>query len=59
MLVEGRSAKDKNRYTGKTRQNKTVNFDSNEDNLIGKLVNVKITQPRSFSLNGEVVEIVR
>ena len=59
VLVEGKSAKDKNRYTGKTRQNKTVNFDSEEENLVGKLVNVKITQPRSFSLNGEVVEVLR
>lgn len=54
VLVEGKSAKDSNRYTGKTRQNKTVNFDSDED-FTGQLVMVKITDPKSFSLNGEIV----
>ena len=39
----------RNRYTGKTRQNKTVNFDSEEENLVGKLVNVKITGKPSYS----------
>ena len=58
VLVEGRSAKNPNRYTGKTRGNKTVNFNSEED-LTGRLVMVHINDPKSFSLNGEVVEIVK
>ena len=59
VLVEGKSKTDDNVLTGRTRQNKLVNFSvKNPDaDLIGKLVNVKITEAAlSFSLNGEMVE---
>ncbi|SHG95243.1 tRNA (N6-isopentenyl adenosine(37)-C2)-methylthiotransferase MiaB [Tepidibacter thalassicus] len=55
VLVEGQSKTDANKLTGRTRQNKLVNFEGNK-NLIGKLVNVKITEVKTFSLNGIVVE---
>lgn len=55
VLVEGPSKTDPNRLMGRTRENKLVNFDGPED-LIGKLVQVKIVEARTFSLNGEVVE---
>ncbi|KXZ39848.1 tRNA-2-methylthio-N6-dimethylallyladenosine synthase [Alkalithermobacter thermoalcaliphilus JW-YL-7 = DSM 7308] len=55
VLVEGYSKTDKNKLTGRTRQNKLVNFEGTED-LIGKLVNVKITEPKTFSLNGIVAK---
>ena len=42
--------------TGRSRQNKTVNFIGGDLSLIGKLVQVKITDPKSFSLNGELVK---
>ena len=32
-----------------------VNFDRPEGDCIGKIVHVKITNPKSFSLNGEMV----
>ncbi len=51
VLVEGFSKKDKTRLTGRTRQNKLVNFIGDES-MIGSLVNVKITEAKSFSLNG-------
>ena len=54
VLVEGPSKTDPNRLMGRSRQNKLVNFDGSPD-LIGQLVKVKITDPKSFSLNGEVV----
>lgn len=57
VLVEGSSKKVDEILTGKTRQNKTVNFTGGDDSLIGKLVDVKITEPRSFSLNGELVGV--
>ena len=59
ILVEGKSKTDDTKFTGRTRQNKLVNFSvKNPDaDLIGKLVNVKITEAAlSFSLNGEMVE---
>lgn len=54
VLVEGRSKNDANRLTGRTRTGKLVNFTGNFDS-IGKLINVKITEALSFSLNGEQV----
>lgn len=55
VLVEGRSKTDETLLTGRTRQNKLVNFTGGNDDLVGKLVNVKITSPKSFSLQGELV----
>ena len=55
VLVEGKSKTDENLLTGRTRQNKLVNFTGGSDELVGKLVNVKITNPKSFSLQGELV----
>lgn len=57
VLVEGRSRRNAERLTGRTRNNKVVNFTSplSEDELAGQLVPVKITEPKAFSLNGEHV----
>ena len=57
VLVEGSSKKVDEILTGKTRQNKTVNFTGGDESLVGKLVDVLITDPRSFSLNGELVKV--
>ena len=55
VLVEGKSKTDDNVLTGRTRQNKLVNFVGGTDESIGTLVNVKITDPKTFSLQGELV----
>jgi tRNA-2-methylthio-N6-dimethylallyladenosine synthase len=54
VLVEGLSKNDPNKLTGRTRTSKLVNF-SGDKNNIGKLVNVKIIEAKSFSLLGEEV----
>ena len=54
VLVEGLSNKDEMMF-GYTETNKLVNFKGNES-LIGKIVNVKIIDAKSFSLDGELVE---
>ena len=54
VLVEGESNKEGMMF-GYTETNKLVNFKGNSD-LIGKLVNVKIIDSKSFSLDGELVE---
>ena len=54
VLVEGLSSKDGMMY-GYTETNKLVNFKGNTD-LTGKIVNVKILDSKSFSLDGELVE---
>lgn len=53
VLVEGVSKGDKNRLSGRTRTNKLVNFDG-QKTLIGKLVNIKITEPHTWSLIGQL-----
>ncbi|MEG0134356.1 MAG: TRAM domain-containing protein, partial [Clostridium sp.] len=52
VLVEGKSKTDDNRFTGRTRQNKLVNFQCESEDVIGTLINVKIIESKTFSLNG-------
>ena len=54
VLVEGVSNKESMMF-GYTETNKLVNFKGTND-LIGKIVNVKILDAKSFSLDGELVE---
>ena len=54
VLVEGESNK-KGMIFGYTETNKLVNFKGTKD-LVGKIVTVKITDAKSFSLDGELVE---
>ncbi|NLP28110.1 MAG: tRNA (N6-isopentenyl adenosine(37)-C2)-methylthiotransferase MiaB [Clostridia bacterium] len=54
VLVEGKSKNDESKLSGRTDTGKLVNFVGNEDS-IGKIVEVKITQALTFSLNGEAI----
>ena len=53
-MVDGKSKKNDDVYSGYTMENKLVNF-RGDDIKIGDLVNVKITEVMSFSLNGVLV----
>ena len=53
-LVIGESEKDKNKVCGYTENMKLVNIDGPKS-LIGNIVSVKITDTKSFSLDGEYV----
>lgn len=55
VLVDGVSKNDKSTLTGRTDGFKLVNFAGKKD-LIGSLVDVKITDAKTFSLFGEVIE---
>ncbi len=55
VLVEGLSKSSKTTYTGRTRENKIVNFKGSPE-LVGKLVTVKIDTIQTWSLVGKVVE---
>jgi tRNA-2-methylthio-N6-dimethylallyladenosine synthase len=57
VLVEGKSKRNPNRLTGRTRSNKVVNFETpfSEDDLVGKLIQVDIIEALPFSLLGEMV----
>ncbi|GGM22008.1 tRNA-2-methylthio-N(6)-dimethylallyladenosine synthase [Paraliobacillus quinghaiensis] len=57
VLVEGESKKNPDVLSGYTERNKLVNFKAPKS-TIGKIVNVRITEARTWSLNGELVEEV-
>ena len=54
VLVEGESKKDETVLSGYTEKNKIVNFKGPKD-IIGQIVDVKITEAKTWSLNGELV----
>ena len=54
VLVDGESKTDKNMLSGYTESNKLVHFKGSSD-LIGKIVNVKITESHTYSLLGELI----
>ncbi|WP_026689820.1 tRNA (N6-isopentenyl adenosine(37)-C2)-methylthiotransferase MiaB [Alteribacter aurantiacus] len=55
VLVEGESKKDPEVLAGRTRTNRLVNFKAPKS-CVGKLIQVKITEAKTWSLNGQVVE---
>lgn len=57
VLVEGESKKNPDVLSGYTAKNKLVNF-VGPKSIIGKLVKVKIITTKTWSLNGELIEIV-
>jgi len=54
VLVEGPSARDPLELTGKTENMRNVNF-AGQPRLVGRFVDVRITQARANSLRGEIV----
>lgn len=54
VLVEGGSKTNPDVLTGRTRTNKTVNFPGDKA-LVGKLVEVEITEAKTWSLEGRIL----
>ncbi len=54
VLIEGKSEKDSDKVFGYTDTMKLVNV-SNANDKIGKIIDVKITDAKSFSLDGEAI----
>ncbi len=54
VLVEGESKKNPNVFSGYTEKNKVVNF-KGPKSVIGEIVDVKITEAKTWSLEGEFV----
>ncbi len=54
ILVEGTSKRDASELMGRTECNRVVNFAGNP-RLVGQLVDVKITETRTYTLRGEVL----
>lgn len=57
VLVEGSSKRREDVLAGYTRKNRLVNFKA-DPKYIGKLVQVKIVEAKSYSLLGEFIEEV-
>jgi tRNA-2-methylthio-N6-dimethylallyladenosine synthase len=55
VLVEGPSKTNPDKLTSRTRSNHIVIFSGPKD-LIGQLINVRITEAKTFSLFGEMVK---
>ena len=54
LLVEGTSKRDSGELMGRTECNRVVNF-AGQPRLVGQMVDVRITETRSYTLRGEVV----
>lgn len=55
VLVEGKSKNNSDKFTGRTLSNKIVNFRGSDD-LIGKIVPVKVIRAGLYSLDGEIIK---
>tara|TARA_B100001778_G_scaffold330202_1_gene332304 strand:+ start:211 stop:1539 length:1329 start_codon:yes stop_codon:yes gene_type:complete len=56
ILVEGISSKYNNMVTGRTKNNKLISVPGNK-NLIGEIIDIKITELSNRSLKGEIINI--
>ena len=54
VLVEGASKNDPDTLSGRTRDNRLVNF-KGDPKLIGQLAHVKITNPKFWTLDGSAI----
>lgn len=55
VLVDGKNQTNKTSLYGYTENNKLINFNGESD-LVGKIVNVKVTDAKTWSLDGELVD---
>ena len=55
ILVEGKSKNNDKMLTGRTESNKVVNFEGTDD-LIGKIINVKIISEHQWYLKGSIIK---
>jgi len=58
VLCEGPSKKNDEILAGYTEKNKLVNFNGPKE-AIGQLVKVRITETKQYSMNGELIEIIK
>jgi len=56
VLVEGRNPKDASQVMGRTRSNRLAFFPGDAEALRGRIVPIRVTEARAFSLTGKPVE---
>ncbi len=58
LMVEGRSKKDRARFTGRTRCNRLVHFPfSGQEDLTGKMTRVRLTKAYTWGFIGDLLEV--
>lgn len=57
VLIESYSKTNEHVLSGRSQYNHVINLQGGAE-LIGKLVRVRVTDPKNFSLNGEILEIL-
>jgi tRNA-2-methylthio-N6-dimethylallyladenosine synthase len=55
ILVEGPARKSPQQLCGRTENNRVVNFDASDQGLIGRFVDVEITEAMTKSLRGRLL----
>jgi tRNA-2-methylthio-N6-dimethylallyladenosine synthase len=55
ILVEGPSRRDPQEWCGRTENNRVVNFAGSDTRLVGRMVDVEITEALHFSLRGRLI----
>ena len=58
ILVDGISKKDPGQLQGRTENNRVVNFRQDDDEMIGKFVDVSIDEALPNSLRGTFIELI-
>lgn len=58
VMVYGASRKDPARWSARTRGNKLVHFQRGDDDLTGRIARVRIVSAGSWSLHGELLEVI-
>ncbi len=58
VVVEGLSKRNKERMTGRTRQNKVVHFDRVDALRVGSYATVRVTEAKGYYLMGEIVDVL-
>ena len=56
ILVEGASRRDASELMGRTECNRVVNFAGGAE-LVGQMIDVRITEARTYTLRGEVIAL--
>ena len=56
VLVEGKSKTNANMLTGRTETNKVVNFECEDESVIGKVINLKIISEHMWYLKGNIIK---
>ena len=59
ILVEGPARRDPREFCGRTENNRVVNFPSDDKTIVGRFMDVEITEALAYSLRGRLLSVPR